>query len=231
MAVYVFHGDDQDASLQAYQVKRAHYPSDCQFVNIDAKTASLAELTDALAQDSFFGDQRVVVIQNLFARPKSKIRDAWCQQIADANIDILIWEGKKLTPTALKSLGKPTIYVSPPAKSMWALVAMLAPDNNNQRFIKTYEKAVQENSANGDPGILLTATFLWRVQQLIDIKLGHANSKTFNWEAVQNQAEKFSLEQLVNLHHRLIWLDFQAKTGQLTLPVSQELLLILTALI
>jgi len=232
MSVFVYHGDDQADSFAHYQARLDELrAAGTTIITIDGRKAELAALTDALAGQDFFGGPQVVAITQLFSRPKSKIRDAWCQQISQASRDVLLWQDKKLTPAALKSLPTAIIYASSDHKAIWQAVSLLSADNNNQRFLQVLETAIQQADSQSDPGIYLTATFLWQIQQLIDVKTGHFHGPPFSRSRLQNQASGISLSQLIHWHQKLIELDFRAKTGQLSLPASEELILILTALI
>ncbi len=225
MPVRVFHGElEAESSRELGRVLDVYRKDGVQIISLDGKKLTAAELTDALEQDDFFGGKRVVVVKNLFARPKSKARDALAAMMAASDLEVLVWEGKKLTAATLKLLGAPEVFTTASKSAIWELVAALAPDNNNQRFIEIYEKVVAQNRGETDPGIYITATLLWQVQQLIDIKYDNYHGTPFGRTRAQNQAKKFTLPQLLTLHQRLVDFDWRAKTGQLQLPVFEQLL-------
>jgi len=232
MSVYIYHGDDTADSFAHYQAKLDELRAqNFTITSLDGKKDTLAALSDALDSQDLFAGPRALAITALFSRPKSKIRDEWCRQIAAADLEVLVWADKKLTPATLKLFPAAQVYVSCDQKAIWEAVALLTADNNNERFITAVEKAIQQADSSSDPGIYLTATFLWQIQQLIDVSLGHFHGAPFARTRLQNQAGRIGLPALYRLHQKLIELDFRAKTGQLSLPVSKELILILTATI
>lgn len=225
MPVRVFHGEQTEESRRELgRAVDACRDRGLQIVTLDGKKLTAAELSDALEQDDFFGGRRVVVVKNLFARPKSKARDGLVAQIAASDLEVLVWEGKKLTAAVLKSLGTSDVFTSANKGAIWELAAALAPDNNNQRFIEIFAKAVAQNNDDADPGIHITAALLWQVQQLIDMQCDNYHGAPFNRPRIQNQAKKFTLAQLLALHQRLVSFDWRAKTGQLQLPAFEQLL-------
>jgi len=229
MAITLFHGDQADVSTISLETALSKCRAQgIAITTLDGKKITPAALTDALEQEDFFGGARLVVIRGLFTRPKSKLRDALLAIMADSSTDIYLYEAKKLTAAAIKPLGKITSVTSPDAKTIWALVRLLAPDNNNRRFTETYQKTLAEAAGSADPGIYILATILWQVQQLIDVSTGHFHGAPFAKTQLENQARKFPNDSLIKLYEDLIWLDYKAKTGQLALPVATELYLFLT---
>ena len=229
MAIIVCHGDKTEQSLAIFEQKVQKYRQQgVKIISLDAKKITPAQLEEALSQEDFFAEPKAITITNLLIGPKSKVRDHLVGLIKAASVDVIIWENKKITATAIKSLGNVQNLVTADDKSIWELMSLIEPDNKSARFIEKYQETVSEVASGSDPGIYILATLLWHTQMLLDSQMNNYHGIPFKRAACQNQAKKFTRQQLTNFYQQLIWLDYRAKSGQLALPVSQELLLFLT---
>ena len=230
MPIFLFHGDNQTESLaQLHTLIQDWRQQGYQLQSLDGKKLTPAELSAVLEQDDFFVSKRALVIKNLMTRPKSKIRDQLVKQLQTSDWQIAWWEGKKLTAASVKSIGASKVSAAKQTEAVWGLLAALSQDNNNARFVQLYEQTLaQAQSGNkSDAGIYLLATLLWQIQQLIDAKQNNFHGIPFQRTKTQQQAAKLTIEQLIDWHQRLVDLDYQAKTGQLSQPLSQAMLLVL----
>src|SRR5689334_1110612 len=77
---------------------------------LDGKKLTPADLELALGSDTLFANPKLLVIEQVFAGPKSKRKDELAKalgEISDTTVEILLWEAKSLTATQLKTLGNP----------------------------------------------------------------------------------------------------------------------------
>ncbi|MBQ6449567.1 hypothetical protein IJJ08_01535 [bacterium] len=228
MTIIVCHGDKKDQSLATFEQKVQQYRQrGVKIISLDAKKITPAQLEEALSQDDFFANPKLVTLTNLLIGPKSKARDQLIHLVKTASGDVIIWEGKKVTSTAIKSLGNVQNLVTSDDKSIWELMSLIEPDNKSARFIEKYQQTVNQAASASDPGIYILATLLWHTQMLLDSQMNNYHGIPFKRLACQNQAKKFTPRELADFYRQLIWLDYRAKSGQLALPLSQELLLFL----
>ncbi len=224
MPISVFHGDDQ---AKSYQALKTHLDQlnklNQQIVTLEGKTLDLATLSASLNQNDFFDTPKVIVITNFFARAKSKARDQMLVTIKDSPATIILWENKNLTSSMLKSLGKIDNFYFPHLQLIWQLLEQLSPNYDRPAaFIDLYEQTLTQNDE-----LYLLAMIIWQVQQLVDTLENNFHGAPFKRQSLQLQAQNFQASELKTLHHQLIDLDWRTKTGQLRLPLAQELLFML----
>lgn len=227
MTVTVFHGEDTVASDHALaEAVLAAKKNGATVISLEGKSLTPPEFLAASGQDDFFADKKIIVVKSFFARPKSKIRDQLLKLILSSDADIFLWENKKLTPAADKSLAGVTKKYFPLAEKIWAFLSSFAPRNQTPAFVDLYEQTVAQNDA-----LYVLAMLLWQVQQLLDIHEQTFVGAPFMKARLQTQAAKFTFLQLKDWYQKLIDLDCRAKSGALRFDLEKELLLILMATI
>ncbi|MBQ6436739.1 hypothetical protein IJJ27_04275 [bacterium] len=232
MAIFVFHGEKQEESVQALSDKISQLRQEgYSITNLTGKELTPALLQEATEQSDFFGGQKAVVIRGLFSRPKSKVRDSLVEMILQSEAEIILFEAKQITPTTLKPFkGKAQIFESRKKSAIWKLLSTFSPDNNNKNFIEAYETACEEQGEM--PAVYLTAMLLWQIQQLIDVKQNNFHGAPFVKTRMQSQARKFSLEELFAWHQKLVQFDYRQKSTAKKLPdFKEELLLVLLGVV
>jgi hypothetical protein len=130
---------------------------------------------------------------------------------------IIIWANKNLPAKILKLFPKKQDQLFKPDKTIFSFLDSLSPDNKKnslQLLNRTLEK-----EATG----LIFYLLVGRIEDLIIAKSEHQKElKKAPWQKKRliNQAKKFSQDQLAKILEKLIFLDYQQKTGQM--PYSFE---------
>ena len=102
--VILFHGDNTTQSRQAFVSALGEAQRKGEVLRLEAKALSLRILEEALGTQALFFGNKTVIIEELFSLPKSKAKDEYIKQIAQAtHVDILLWESKQLSPAQLKN--------------------------------------------------------------------------------------------------------------------------------
>ena len=190
--INIVHGDNVTAGRQ-FVLSQVKDP-----LVFEAKTLTEEILTQSLESSGLFGPARPVLINHLPSKELLTIISS------HAAADIYLWHNKTLSKTALKPLG-PKIKITE-FKLPQSIFAFL--DNPN---LKSLHQAVESN-----PIELIFYLFSRRVSQLIQIKDNPDLVKTSPWQKQKllSQARSWTIDQLLNWHHRLLKLDFAQKNGQ-----------------
>lgn len=195
-----------------------------------AKDLSLEALTQELEAKSLFNLQPALIIENLFSLPNSNLKNSALELIIkNQSQTILLWDKKPLTKTNLKPLTQVKTIKFNEFKLPLTVFKFLDSIIPNQRHIglKYLHQSLQTNP------IELVFYFLSRrVSQLIQALDKPQTLKSSPWQKnkLVSQATKFTLDQLIQLHHQLLQLDYINKTGQTPFDLLTELDLLLVNL-
>ena len=196
--IFIFHGDDQNQSRQAFN-QVLDQKKDYDILRVDYKEVNLDIVNGFINSQSLFSNPRTIAFSNFFSIPKP-ILDKLVKIIkSNLNFDIYIWQDKTITPTQAKTFSESTIKYFPLDKIIFQCLNNLRP-NNLSRFIPLYHRVIQEQPFD----LFLFFTKLNLRKQLT----------TYS---------KFSQESLKKSYLQTIELDFQNKTGQLV--ISKEIAL------
>jgi hypothetical protein len=204
--IYIFHGDNQLNSRSRFNafLDKNH---DLDILKIDNKETNLDNINNFINGQSLFNTKKIIAITNLFSISKP-ILDKLIKIIkSNSEFDIVIWQDKTLNTTQLKTFPKSTIEVFPLDKIMFACINSLKP-KNIAKFIPLFHKVLKQEP--------LELFLFW-------LKLNLRKQLT--------SYSSFSTDSLKKAYLQIIELDFQNKTGQLSIPKELALERILLNLI
>lgn len=191
--IYIFHGDDQNKSRQAFNLA-LDQKKDCDILRLDYKEINPDIINGFINSQSLFSTPRVVAISNFFSVTKP-ILDKLIKIIkSNPNFDVFIWQDKALNITQTKTFPQSINKLFPLDKKIYLCLNNLQP-NNLTRFIPLYNQVIQK-----EPFELF----------LFFVKLNLRKQLT--------TYSKFNQEALKNAYIQTIELDYQSKSGQLTIP-------------
>lgn len=203
--IYIFHGDDQNKSRQAFNLA-LDQKKDCDILRLDYKEINPDIINGFINSQSLFSTPRVVAISNFFSVAKP-VLDKLIKIIkSNPNFDVFIWQDKALNVTQTKIFPLSTNKFFPLDKKIYLCLNNLQP-NNLARFIPLYNQVIQN-----EPFELF----------LFFVKLNLRKQLT--------TYSKFNQEVLKNAYIQTIELDYQSKSGQLTIPKEMALERILISL-
>lgn len=190
---YIFHGDNQLTSrsaLNSFLDKKINFD----ILRLDVKEIDLDKINGFINSQSLFSPQKIIVFFNFFSIPKA-ILDKLIKIIkSNSDFDVVIWQDKKLTPSQLKSFPKANVEVFSLDKKMFACVNNIYPKNLS-KFLPLYHQVLEQ-----EPFELF---LFWAKMTLRRQLTGFS---------------KFPQETLKNAYIQIIELDYQSKTGQLSIP-------------
>lgn len=219
----IFHGDNQDKSRLAFLAAiKSEQQAGQEVIRLEGNSINLSDVEYALGASHLFS-QPVVAIENVFSLPAAKKRTAIIELLKNnQQLAIFIWE-KKAVGNSLRSFKQAKIEQFSISKVMFTWLDSLQPGKSNlsHRAGLLAQVLEQENE-------FLCLTMLCRqVRLLIQVVEGDtADLAPFIAKKMSNQAKKFSLQQLLDWHSKIVHIDLGVKTGSTNLEVGQALALL-----
>lgn len=221
--ITLIHGEDTLTSYRRF----TEFVDACKAQNLevifkDAGELDLASLRQETGAGDLFGSRRCLVLRNLFGGSKSKQKDSLFKALQQAgDIDLLLYETKKLSETALKQLPQAKIETFNINPVIFKFLDILRPGNT--RVILAGWNRLLELSHEPE---YVFAMIVRQIRLLLQAKSGASYLKLAPYpkKLLLAQAEHFTLNHLLDLHHHLYQTDKRIKTGLSTLPLEQLLL-------
>lgn len=241
--IYIYHGENALASRNAYysqlQISKKRFPL-AEAVNLNGEKITLTELTEALEANSLFGNQRIIQIEGLFSRRRSKEKESLIQKLSsfanppvgeagateDAQgLEILIYEPKQITPAVLKNIGgikNCRISEFKLSNSLFQFLDGLRPENRIQS-IKLFRNVIQTDAPE-----LVNFMLIRRVTELLLAVGGNTKNlagiyQEWQKQKIIQQAKFWKEAQLREFHKRLLEIDEAIKTGSTPIDLATHL--------
>lgn len=194
---------------------------------IPAKDLDLPLLESKLQKTDLFGHSRMIVIEELHSLRRSKKLTAMIELIAKSDVEICLWEKRKLTAAMLKKLDNAEVFEFKLANSLFTWLDSFSPNNSSKaKQIQLFQKAVAENDE-----YMCFAMLARQVRLLIQAATGgEVKGPYFVVNKINSQAKQFELTQLLQVHQQLYKLDIGVKTSTNHLPLAQSIELMIANL-
>jgi len=191
--IYIFHGDNQFDSRQALNKLLEQYTQYDQ-LKTDSKNVDLDRVNLFLQSSSLFAEKKVLIIENFFSTNKS-ILDKLIKVVKNSNdIDLIIWQDKALNATQLKTFPQSKVQLFALSNKLFGCLNAVRPKNLNG-FIPLYKEVLKMG---------LYDLFLYLIK-------GNLRRQLTTYS-------KFDQTKVKNSYLQLIELDYQNKSGQLSIP-------------
>ncbi|MBU3956737.1 hypothetical protein KKI19_00445 [Patescibacteria group bacterium] len=222
----IIHGDNQVESRQFLiaQIEQAK-AKDKEVVRFEGKKVEMEQLHQALEELSLLGKKKLVVIENLLIKspPKSIINYLFKNQPKN----LIIWEGKEISQSKISQLkAQAKLFKLPPI--IFKFLDALLPGNSRQS-LSLLKQAVGQSSAENVFYMLARQIRYLIIANQIG-KEGLSGLHPFQQQKIASQAKKFQLSQLLTLHRKLLYIDWQQKTGQAPMDLAGQLDLLVASL-
>lgn len=229
---YLIHGEDQQNSRNFLNVliKELNPKNEKNVFQTSGKSLTPELILQNIQSNSFFGHERILVIENLITGNRSKTKNDVLTLLSESknfsnDIDLVIWEGSSLTAASIKPLKN---FISREFKLPTILFTFLdsfKPKNAKQNHFLLTELLKTQ------PIELIFFMLAKRVRQLFEISTGN-QIKTSPWQLnkLTKQANYFNQNQLKKLYMDLIIIDYNNKTGNLNTSLTNELDMLLIKL-
>jgi DNA polymerase III delta subunit len=188
----------------------------------------LTQIKQAVESSSLFGQNRLIVIENLFSSPpsteKQKIID-YLKQTSPKNL--LIWERKKIDNRVLIPFKAREIKFDL-TPIIFRFLDSLAP-NNQKLSLSLLHQCLVLNTPE------MVFYMLGRQIRLLIIAAdlgenGLIEIPQWRQNKLISQAKKFGLTRLLQLYRQLLKIDWQQKTGQTPFDLTSQLDLFIASL-
>lgn len=215
---YVLHGDDAVASRNFMSTLVGEtIPT-----MIEGKTVTLLEVQEQAVSNSLFGDEKIVIIENLLSKNPRKKEIAKFLDGLNSSDTIILWEDKKIPKTTtnmLKSFNVqdfllPTYY--------FQFLDSLAPQYKKNVYT-LYQKLLTTYAPEQ-----LLFSLIKRIRLLVILNANGSNeelSKMPPWmlAKIQKQARLWPSSSLNSFYTKLQDAEIKMKTGNLPVELSKHL--------
>lgn len=227
---YLLHGDNLILSRQKLTslIDEARANGIKEVIRLDGKKLSETQLRQALETKSLFGTDRLIIVERLFSRPRSKALDILVNHLINPThtVSIILWEAKELTAARIRSLKnfQPFLFKTP--RALYQFLDNLRP-GNGKRLLLLRHQALKKEAVE-----LIFYMLGRRVSELVIAQDKRANELLAGapWQKgkLLSQAKLFTQSALLILHEKLLEIDEGQKTGTSLLTLDTELDLLLT---
>lgn len=220
MSVTILHGDHQvNSRAKLGELMDAAKQKGLEIKRLESAGLTAAILEAELGSQDMFGTQKAIVIEGIFSGPKSKKKDELLDLVAKyaERSQIILWEGKKLTPVQQKKFPQAKIETFALSSVLFEWLDSI--HTKGTRKLTLLQQAIKQDGAD-----FCFAMLARQIRLLLETKSGAPmKAHPFVIQKLNQQARAFTEQQLIDLHERLTLLDFHLKTGQLKLSLEQEL--------
>lgn len=221
----VLHGENQITSRQKlFELTQAARSGGITITRLTAAKTSQAELEQTLGSDSLFGDEKIVVIEELHSLPtsarKTALIDLVQKHMASGQSSVWLWEKRALTATMLKKFSAAQVLEFKISNQLFSWLDALTGDRQSQKKIVTLFHQVLATEAAELCLVMLTR----QIRQLILAKnKGKLAGAPFMIKKLESQAARFTDDQLLKAHKQLLTIDLAHKTGTNSGTLTQSL--------
>ena len=195
--ITIFHGDDLSKSRQPY-LETFQSLDSAHFLHLNSKSINLDQINNFINGGSLFAESKVIAIDNFFSITKS-VQSKLINLLNTTEMNVVIWQDKLLTVAQLKTFPKAIVQRFKADNNIFLCINSLKPHNLN-RFIGLYHQICQDE---------LFDLFFFLLKASIRRQLA---SRSVFPEII-----------LTKTYLQMIELEYQYKTGQLSL--SKEIAL------
>lgn len=222
----LIHGDDQVESREflSEQVNQAK-AKDKEIIRFEGKEVSFEQLQQALEAKWLLGKEKFVVVENLLINSPSKQVITYLAKSQPKNL--IIWEGREIKQSQIDKLKTKAKLFKLPLVIFKFLDSFLP--GNSRQSLNLLSQAVGQASAEN--------VFYMLGRQIRYLIIAHelgqkglSDLHPYQQQKIASLAKKFQLGQLLTLHRKLLYIDWQQKTGQAPMNLSAQLDLLVASL-
>lgn len=224
--VTIFHGDDIVSSRKALSDLKEQN-RDKEIIALEAKNIGITDLVQAVASNSLFGGEKLVVLENLSSLNfRSKLAESILDYIlkGDFDNDLCLWEGKTISPSIVKKLKAAKAKVK--AFKQPAIIFSFL-DSINIESVSEMLRRLNETLKIVEPEIILFM-LVKHLRLLIALKTDSKITEVKRlapWQQgkLKRQAGSLTTEDLLQIYKKLMIIDYQIKTGRSAVNLTNRL--------
>ncbi len=212
--ITIIHGEDIVRSRQALiDFKKNKITKEFQ-----AKNLTLEQLRQEIEGTSLFGEQNLIIIENLLKTGGKSLLD-YLQTNATGLNNIILWEDGDIGKKSLQIFPKATVLYNPLKKAIWQFLDSIKPNAG-----KFSIKLLRETIKTSEPELVF-----YMLTRHFRLMLAPPTSLA-PWQLgkLKRQSALFGQETLITLYRKLFQIELAQKTGQspLTLTGALDLFLL-----
>ena len=219
----IIHGEDTASSYKRLsEIIDSFKNSQVEVVVYEVTELNPTTLRQESESTNLFGNSKCLVIKNLLTGNKVKQKDVYLEILSQTqNTEIVLFETKKVSDTALKPFAKAKIESFNINPVIFKFLDLLRP-GNTKTLLTGWNRLLV---LNHEPEYIF-AMLVRQVRLLIQAKSGPSYLKLSPYpkKLITAQAASFDLSHLLDLHQALYEIDKKIKTGSSSLPLDQLLL-------
>ena len=219
--IYLFHGDDHYQSRQGLFNALKKYQNVDPLSDEEIKPELIINFTGKL----FSSKNRALVLNRLFSLSPTRLKKiiSLIRKLSQQNIDVFIWEEKKLKKEQISSLGNNTkVYLFKLPPHLFKFLDTIGDKRNLcLGFLSQLLKS--------HPPQLILYLAERRLRELLLAKMNPQLLKLTSWQKTKlaTQAKNLKLEEIKEMYLKLVEIDWKNKTGQLGNSLENELILLI----
>lgn len=223
----ILHGENIERSRRALNEKIKRFSGE--IIRLEGEKLDLGELKQAVESSSLFGQERLIIIENLFSRRPSKEKEELLKYCKLENPEnLIVWGGKKIDGRILAPFTLARIERFDLTPIIFKFLDSFSPTNKKLSLALLHQCLTQET-----PEMVFYMVCRQAKDLIITADLGKENLDELPpWkrEKLIRQAGKFGLKKLLTLYQQLLQIDYQQKTGKTPLSLSSQLDLLIASL-
>ena len=195
-----------------------------EIVNLDGTKITLEQIRSATGSSSMFGNDKLIVIENLLSSQKSQRKEKITDYLfhKEFNNEIILWEGKNVDRRTIPQ--GLVIEVFEPDKHLFKFLESLKP--NSAVISLSILKQLEKTEAPELIFYMLTR----QVRQLILAKENLYKGAPWQESKLKAQASQFKAGQLELIFKELEKIDYNQKTGNDALDLTSRLDILIASL-
>lgn len=184
-------------------------------ISLDGTKIELSDAVINCEATSIFHNKKVIVIENLLSRTKSKEKDDILNYLLNLKTDnnVIIWEGKEIDKAIIKNyFQKVTVILCQPPQIFFKFLETIGLESASTT-INYFHSLLKTHDADFIFNMILRQV---RLLIIINDEKSRNKSNLANWQISRliKQAKIFKMEELINLYRQLLVIDTKIKTGQ-----------------
>lgn len=222
----ILHGENLVASRQFLTEKIKSFKGEV--IRLEEDQLNLTQFKQALESASLFGQDRLVVLENIFSQRPSQKKEKILNYYKENQFEnLIIWEKKTIDGRSLRAFAAAKIirFKIPPA--IFNFLDSLNP-NNKKIALNYFHLCLKQDTPE-----MIFYMLANRIRDLIiaaDLGIkGFPKMPFWQKNKIISQAKKFKLKRLLVLYQQLLKIDISQKTGQASLPLASQLDLLLAS--
>lgn len=217
--MYILHGENNLASSQRLvEICDQQKSLGNKIINLDASNLKLETLRQELEPTDLFGNRNFICLSGLLSGSKKKSQEKIIQFLKVENLqNTLLYETKAIHPSTLKQFKGAIVENFKIEVDIFKFLDKINP-NQKESLVASFQELLAKNT---EPEFIF-AMVLRQIRQLIIAKTNPVQLKAppFAINKLKQQTSFFSLDQLLDIHEELYYIDLSIKTGKTQLDLK-----------